>query len=118
MSAITVGEGVKLFDISKRMMGLALDPGSQPYLERPMARLERAGGQRFGVLDRKDARLLPGDCHDDRGQLDRDSVMIGFGQCLGCPVTNMAVRRSSSNDAHYGMIACTEPSGPSVPIQQ
>jgi hypothetical protein len=104
MCAITICEGVKLLDVPQRMMGLALDPGSEPDLERPMARLERAGGQRFGVLDRKDARLLPGDGHDDRGQLDWDGVMIGFGQGLGCPHTKMAIRRSSSNDAHYGMI--------------
>ena len=59
MGAIAVGEGVKLLDIAQRMMGLALDPGPQPDLERPMARLERAGGQRLAVLDRKDARLAP-----------------------------------------------------------
>src|SRR6266436_3278057 len=48
--AITVREGIKLLDIAEWMMGLALDPGSQADLKSPMARLERAGGQRFEVL--------------------------------------------------------------------
>jgi hypothetical protein len=79
---IAVREGVKLLDISKRMMGLALDPGSYADLQRPMARLERAGGQRFGivvsVMDRKHARLVRGDGHDDRRQFDRHGVRVGL----------------------------------------
>src|ERR1700693_5346138 len=41
-----------------------------------MRRHERTGGQRFGVLDGENERLLPGDGHDDRSQFDWDGVMI------------------------------------------
>src|SRR5262249_10237414 len=83
--------------------GLALDPGSQADLKRPMTRLERAGGQGFGILvgvmDGKDARLLGGDSDDDRGELDRDGGMIGFGQCSDIQVNN-----DPKTAAHYGTL--------------
>src|SRR4029077_13794979 len=49
--AVPVGEGIKLLDISQRMMRLLLDPGPQPGLQRSMRYLERTGGQGARALD-------------------------------------------------------------------
>ncbi len=53
-SAIAVGKGVELFDITERQPCLPFHPGTQPRLQRTMGEFERPGGQGALILDRQD----------------------------------------------------------------
>jgi hypothetical protein len=55
--AVAIGEGIELFDITKRQPRLPFDPGTQPRLQRAMGQLERPGRQCGLILNRLHPRF-------------------------------------------------------------
>ena len=84
MTAIAIGEGVELLDMTERMAGLALHPAAQAGLQRAMLRLQRPRGQRarpgrprLGGLDGQGHRLGTVDGRQHRDQFGNRRVLAG-----------------------------------------